>query len=350
MGRIRVVVVDDSPICRAQLRTFLHADEDIVVVAEGASGKNALDLVQRFSPHLLILDLQMPEMGGLETISHVMAHEPLPILVVTGQPAGAESEYVFESIRRGALALAEKPDGSDQRAQSELRQAVKRLSSIPVVRHVAGKLAARPPVVPPPSMLPPPATTATMPLVVGIGSSAGGPAALATLVSQFPATIQAALVVVQHLPHSFVRAFAGFLSARSSLPVVLVSKEEPIVPGHLYLAADEAHIRLSGGDRVELASEEPRNGHRPSADVLIESLAKHSASRACGVILSGMGDDGSQGLLSLRRRGGLCLAQDRESSAVWGMPKVAMEIGAAEQALPPLALAGVVQKWAAGQR
>lgn len=349
MDPVRVVVVDDSPICRLQLRNFLQSENDITVVAEGASGKNALELVQHYSPHLLILDLQMPEVSGLEAISHVMANAPLPILVVTSQPVGEGSEFVFEAIRRGALALAEKPSGTDARAQQELRQAVKHLSSLPVVRHVAGKLAVRPPVVPPPSILPPPRTGSSAPLVVGVGSSAGGPVALATFIAQFPATTQAAFLVVQHLPHTFIAAFAEFLTARSALPVVQVTRTEPVRPGCVYLSAREAHIRMESVDRVGLTTEAPRNGHRPSVDVLLESMAQHTKARSCGVILSGMGDDGSRGLLSLRRGGGLCLAQDKESSAVWGMPKVAMEIGAAEQALPPVALAAVVQKWALGQ-
>lgn len=350
MNPIRVIVVDDSPICRTQLRSVLELNNDIVVVGEGASGKTALKLVEQHRPHLLILDLQMPEMNGLETISHVMARDPLPILVVTSEPVGSESEFMFESIRRGALALAEKPGGTDERAQDELRQAVRRLSSLPVVRHVAGKLGARPSVVLPPSILPPAPTSSRTPLVVGVGSSAGGPVALATFIAQFPPGTLPAFLIVQHLPHTFTSAFVEFLSVRSALPIVPISQSEEIRSGHVYLSARDAHIRLESSSRVGLDLAHPRNGHRPSADVLIESLAEHGASRACGVILSGMGDDGSRGLLALRKRGGLCLAQDKESSAVWGMPKVALENGAAEQALPPIALATVVQKWATGQR
>ncbi len=350
MDPIRVIVVDDSPICRTQLRGVLEFESDIVVVGEGASGRSALELVEQHHPHLLVLDLQMPEMNGLETISHVMARSPLPILVVTGEPVGSESEFVFESIRRGALALAEKPGGADERAQDELRRAVRRLSTLPVVRHVAGKLGARPSVVLPPSILPPAPSSSQTPLVVGVGSSAGGPVALATFIAQFPVGTLPAFLIVQHLPHTFTSAFVEFLSARSALPIVPIDRTEELRPGHVYLSAEEAHLRLEGSGRVGVYLGPPRNGHRPSADVLIESLAEHGANRACGVILSGMGDDGSRGLLALRKRGGLCLAQDKESSAVWGMPKVAVEIGAAEQALPPIALATVVQKWAAGQR
>lgn len=345
MKQVRVAIIDDSAVCRAQLRSFLEADGDIAVVAEDSSGSSALRLIEAAAPQLLVLDLQMPGMNGHDTISQVMAHSPLPILVVTGQPGGSERQAVFESIRRGALDLAEKPGGEDRIAQQELRAAVRRLASIPVVRHVAGKLGHRPDVVPSPSIFPPPNLRSRAPLVVGVASSAGGPVALATFVGQFPKNFSAALVVVQHLPATFYPAFAEFLSSRSALHIVQVKQQEVLRPGCVYMPSTDGHILLQSAEDVVVSHTEPRNGHRPSADVLLESLAKNVGSRACGVILSGMGEDGAQGLLQLRRRGGLCLAQDRESSAVWGMPKVAMESGAAERALPPLGLADVVKEW-----
>lgn len=345
MKQVRVAIIDDSSVCRAQLRSFLEADGDITVVAEDASGSRALHVIEVASPQLLILDLQMPGMNGHDTISQVMAHAPLPILVVTGQPVGVERQAVFESIRRGALDLAEKPGGTDRLAQQELRAAVRRLAMIPVVRHVAGKLGRRPDVVPSPSIFPPPNPRSRAPLVVGVASSAGGPVALATFVGQFPKEFSAAFVVVQHLPATFNQAFAEFLSSRSALHVVQVAQTEVLRPGCVYLPRTDGHIYLKSGEEVAVSYAEPRNGHRPSADVLLESLAKNVGSRGCGVILSGMGEDGAHGLLQLRRQGGLCLAQDRESSAVWGMPKVAMESGAAERALPPVGLADVVKEW-----
>lgn len=345
MKQVRVAIIDDSPICRAQLRAFLEVDRDIAVVAEDARGSSALHIIETTSPDLLILDLQMPGMNGHDTISEVMAHAPLPILVVTGQPVGIERQAVFESIRRGALDLAEKPGGADRLAQQELRAAVRRLATIPVVRHVAGKLGRRPDVVPSPSIFPPQNPRSRAPLVVGVASSAGGPVALATFVGQFQREFAAAFVVVQHLPVSFHQAFAEFLTSRSALQVVQVQKSEVLRPGCVYLPSGDGHIHLTSAEDVAVSHAEPRNGHRPSADVLLESLAKNVGSRACGVILSGMGEDGVQGLLQLRRRGGLCLAQDRESAAVWGMPKVAMESGAAERALPPIGLSEVVKEW-----
>lgn len=347
MNPLRVAVLDDSAICRAQLRTFLEADGDIQVVCEGASGEGALSLLSANRAQMLIVDLQMPRMGGHETISEVMAHAPLPILVVTSQPLGPERAAVFESIRRGALDLAEKPGGRDTVAQEKLRAAVRRLATVPVVRHVSGKLGKRPQEVPQPSQLPPsPAHDGVTPLVVGIASSAGGPVALARLVGALPADIEAAVVVVQHLPQTFTAAFADFLAARTELRVIQLERRQVLMPGTIYTVSGATHIALVGEGQVAEIDGPPHAGHRPSADVLFESLAIHAGARGAGVILSGMGDDGTGGLLSLRKKGGLCLAQDKETSAVWGMPRSAYEAGAAERTLPPLGLAEVVRAWA----
>ena len=346
MSKLRVGVLDDSAICRVQLRAFLEADGDIEVVCEAPSGENALALLEANRPQLLVVDLTMPTMDGHATISHVMANAPLPILVVTGEPLGPERSAVFESIRRGALDLAEKPSGTDIAAQRELRAAVRRLARVPVVRHVAGKLQHRPATIPLPSCFPPAIQGSVSPLVVGIASSAGGPVALAGLIGALPADFPAAILVVQHLPESFSAAFVDFLASRSRLRVVAVKDPQTLKSSTVYLSSGDAHLELVGRDQVALSSAPPQDGHRPSADILLHSIARHCGGRAAGVVLSGMGEDGAKGLLRLRSQGGLCLAQDKESCAVWGMPKAALENGAAEQSLPPLAISDVLCTWA----
>jgi two-component system chemotaxis response regulator CheB len=345
VSKLRVGVLDDSAICRAQLRAFLEADGDIEVVCEAPSGENALDLLASNRPQLLVVDLTMPTMDGHSTISLVMANAPLPILVVTGETLGPERSAVFESIRRGALDVAEKPFGTDVGAQRELRAAVRRLARVPVVRHVAGKLNHRPATVPLPSRFPPAIKGDAKPLVVGIASSAGGPVALAGLIGALPSTFHAAILVVQHLPETFAAAFVDFLASRSQLKVVSVGQNEKLISGSVYLSNGDAHLEMLGPDRVGLSSAPPYGGHRPSADVLFKSMARQSGGRAAGVVLSGMGEDGAEGLLALRNGGGLCLAQDKDSCAVWGMPRAALENGAAEQSLPPLAISDVLRTW-----
>lgn len=348
---VRVVVLDDSFICRDQLRSFLEVEGDIEVVAEGSNGEDALRLVKEHRPDLLVVDLQMPRADGHTAITQVMAHQPLPILVVTGNPVGPDRAIVFESIRRGALDLAEKPSIRDEEAQLHLRQTVRRLATLPVVRHVAGKLHATRKG--PPSLAPSPSLRSTgqalanpVRSVVGIGASAGGPAPLAELLGALPADTKAAIFVVQHLPPAFSGAFCDFLSSRTALPVQLVDSRQPIERGTIYIVAGDRHLALVERNHAAPLDAPERNGHRPSVDVLLESLAHQFGGAAAGILLSGMGQDGVLGLGKIKSRGGLCLAQNRETAPVWGMPKVATETGVASKALPPTALAAEVFRFA----
>lgn len=347
MKRIRVVVLDDSLICRAQLASFLQADGDIEVVGEAENGERAQELLQAARPDLLIVDLQMPGTDGHETIRQVMAHAPLPILVVTGQPLGKDRQVVFESIRKGALDLAEKPALLDRSAQGRLRDTVRRLATVPVVRHVAGKLNERPKTLPRPSILPPSGASS---LVVGIGSSAGGPLALASVLGGWDRDLVAAVIVVQHLPANFLPVFGEFLATRTELQVHVLDGKQSLQAATVYVSGRDAHIGLVDRDTVGLIEAPPREGHRPSADVLFESLARYGGRRASGIVLSGIGRDGTEGLRTLRNCGGFCLAQNQDTSAVWGMPRAALESGAAEAALPPRGLAEVVAEWARASR
>jgi two-component system chemotaxis response regulator CheB len=344
MKQLRCLVLDDSAICRARLRDILESEGDIKVVAEAENGKHVLELIAKNSPDILLVDLQMPGMDGHATIEQVMAHHPLPILVVTGQPHGARRDVVFESIRRGALDLAEKPARADSRAQARLRHMVRTLATLPVVRHVAGKLGS----VARDFMLPTAvaAQGQARSVVLGIGASAGGPGPLATLLSDIPAGFPGAIAVVQHLPPGFTEAFAEFLRGRTTLRVRVPEGRVRIEHGSVYLAPDHRHLIAHDTLHFDVSAAPAVEGHRPAATVLLQSLATVFGSQAAGVILSGMGRDGVAGLLQMRAKGGLTLAQDRESSAVYGMPRAALESGAAQYASDPLSLARTVRSWA----
>ena len=389
---IRVVLVDDSVICRHQLKEILQVDGHVEVVAEGSRGEDTLALLQRHEPDILVIDLVMPGQGGQETIAHVMARAPLPILVVTAQPEGVRRAAVFDAIRRGALDLAEKPRRGDRDAEERLRRSIRTLASIPVVRHVAGnanpvgqrnaygatktergsepRLISRrhperapgsgppdrkeDPSAPPnpPSNSPregsPAARTQDDPLIVGIGASAGGPTPLAALLGALPKDFPAAVAVVQHLPIGFIDAFVEYLRGRIVMPVKKVEGREPLRPGIVYLAADDQHLVAIGGHMATVSSPAVE-GHRPSVDVLLESLARVHGRRAVGVILSGIGQDGVRGLLAMRDREALTMAQSEETCAVYGMPQAALNYGAARLALSPEAMAVELQRHVAVQ-
>lgn len=339
---IRALVLDDSMICRLRLREILQAEGDIEVVGEAANGDRVLELIDQTQPKVLLVDLQMPGTAGHATIERVMANRPLPIMVVTGLPAGARQAEVFESIRRGALELAAKPEHGDRTAEANLRRQVRRLSTVPVVRHVAGNLT-RPSAI---TQLKPATTPASGDLrIIGVGASAGGPLAMAAMLSGLPHPCRAAVVVVQHLPVGFTKAFSEFLRARVPAPVRVVEKETKPEPGVIFVAPDDRHLMLTSSLTLAPTDSPPIEGHRPSVDVLFQSLADNLGSRASGVIMSGMGCDGVSGLLAMRRAGALTVAQSQDTCGVFGMPAAALKRGAAQLSHAPMDIAAVIGNW-----
>jgi len=359
----RAVVVDDSAICRAQLRDWLEADGDVEVIGAAADGESAIDLINRLRPDIATIDLRLPGMSGLEVVTLLMARSPLPLLVLTGDPTGDDPELAFEAIRRGALDLLLKPSVNDEAGIRALRAHVRWLATVPVVRHLDGNRSpeprassgsepairipefswpiepARPPDPPPP---PEPASRpaarprAGDPVIVGVAASAGGPSALATVLGSLSAELPICLAIVQHLPRGFAPSFVSFLQSRCSLTVRL--GEPGLVPraGAVVLAADDHHLELVDG-RFALTTSPPVEGHRPSGTVLLRSLAPLGSS-AIGVVLSGIGRDGADGLRAMRERNAITFAQDAATSAVYGMPRAAVEDGAVQQSLPVSAI------------
>jgi two-component system chemotaxis response regulator CheB len=362
----RAVVVDDSAIWGTQLREWLEADGDVEVVGVAADGESAIDLITRLRPDVATIDLRLPGMSGLEVVTLLMARAPLPLLVLTGDPTGDDPELAFEAIRRGALDLLLKPSMDDEDAIRALRAHVRWLAGVPVVRHLdrgeAGhrpgsepairvpeflrpsadasrpieriieRIDGRPAPVPSPAPRARARDAASEPALVGIAASAGGPSALATVLGSLPADLPACVAIVQHLPKGFAPSFVSFLQARCALAVRLA--EPGLVPraGAIVLAPDGHHLELIDG-RFALTSGPPVEGHRPSGTVLLRSLAQYGSS-AIGVVLSGIGRDGADGLRAMRERQAITFAQDETSSVVYGMPRAAVEEGAAQQVLP----------------
>jgi two-component system, chemotaxis family, protein-glutamate methylesterase/glutaminase len=346
----RAVVVDDSAIARELLHDWLEADGDLQVVGEAADGDAAIDVITRLRPDVATIDLRMPGMSGLDLVSYLMAKAPLPILVLTGEPTRDEAGRAFEAVRRGALDLLVKPSALDEDAIRSLRAHVRWLATVPVVRHIDSSKPADPPVAPPRPVRVPiepltmkPSELAGIvaarslrgsgePVIVGIAASAGGPTALAIVLGSLPPDLPVSLAIVQHLPRGFAPSFVSFLQSRCALTVRLA--EAGMVPraGTAVLAPDDHHLELIDG-KFALTSGPPVEGHRPSGTVLLRSLAALGTS-AIGVVLSGIGRDGADGLRAMRDRNALTLAQNASTSVVYGMPRAAVEDGAAQQVLP----------------
>jgi two-component system chemotaxis response regulator CheB len=363
---VRVLVVDDSDLCRMVLKDILEADPGLEVVGEAGDGVSAVDLVERLRPDVVTMDIQMPGMDGLETIEAIMGRQPVPILVVTSQPAGPGSALVFEAIHCGAMDVAEKPADGDERAAADIRARLRELAGVPPVLHP--RRARRPAAPPGPRILAVwdgaaspregdqgpvsswPAV-AVAPRVVGVGASAGGPAAVASLLEPLPADFPACVVVVQHLAQGFTEPFVRYLSQRVRMPVTLVREAAPCQPGTVLVAPDGRHLlAVPGGSAFAVVDGPEVEGHKPSVTTLFRSLAAVHGPAAMGVLLTGMGRDGADGLKEIRDRGGMTLAQDQATSAVWGMPQAAVELGAVTRVLPlDLMPAALVQAAAHGK-
>ena len=333
---IRVVVVDDSFVCRAVLKEMLEADRDVAVVGEATSAAEAFDVVARLRPDLVTMDVRMPGGSGLDAVTRLMREAPLPILVVTDMPTRRDDDVVFEATRRGALEVARKPATGDLAAERALRASVRLLARVKVVRHAAHDTARDKR-----AIVPPRPTSAID--VIGVAASAGGPMALALLLGRIPRDFPACFAVVQHLPAGFAAAFARFLGGRTDLPVTVVREVRPAVPGGILLADDGAHLVALGRDRFGPSDLAPRQGHRPAADVLFESLASHNGPRACGIVLSGIGRDGASGLFAMRSKGAVTIAECESTAAVYGMPRAAREIGGALHVLPVEAIPALLR-------
>jgi two-component system, chemotaxis family, protein-glutamate methylesterase/glutaminase len=325
---LRVVVIDDSQVFVDALIEMLQRDGDIAVVGTGSDGVQALALVESLEPDLVAMDVRMPTMGGLEAVEQIMATRPTPILLLTSHPAHHGERAVFDALSRGALDLVSKAaiDGR------WLRDHVRLLASVPVVYR--RRVRARTPSAPLGFDLP------SGNGGVGMVASTGGPPVLADVLSRLPADYPLPIVVVQHLAAGFAPSLVSWLEDVCPLEICIPQRGQAMRGGVVYVAPDDAHVMIGTRDRIALDSAAPpRDGHRPSGTLLLSSMAKAWGRRAIGVVLTGMGTDGGVGLLDIRRARGLAIAQDQATSTVYGMPRHARDLGAAEHVLAPAQIA-----------
>jgi two-component system chemotaxis response regulator CheB len=332
--RIRALVVEDASAKRSQLVEVLHREGDIVVVGQPDTAADAIECVAQSRPDVVILDLHLQDGQSQHAIEQIMAHTPTPILILSTRIDDRQSPSAVEALVAGALEALPRSSRWTPERGAELRRAVRQISKVHVIRHPRGGLAksARRDAEPRSGRQP----------VVAVAASTGGPSALATLVSGL-AGLHAPVLVVQHLHPDFTTGLVEWMSRVSALPVETASNRQIARPGRIYFAPGGRHLRYGANGRLELGVS-PATVHRPSADELFQSVADHAGSAGIGVLLTGMGDDGAKGLLAIHRRGGLTLAQDEASSAVFGMPKAAERLGAVTELLPLDKLAATIQQ------
>ena len=343
---IKVLIVDDSPLTCQILKKILSSDPEVKVIGIAGDPYEAREQIEREVPDVITLDLEMPRMDGLTFLRKIMKYFPLPVVIVSGLTTD-NIRMSLEALSLGAVDVVNKPDGnmseSIYQVQSELIAKVKgaagsriAASGPRVVTGQAGPAVTRP------------ASGGATAKVIAIGTSTGGTLALNTILPALPENIPP-LVIVQHLPLPHIPVLVENLDQMSRINVTAITKERFLDPGTAYIACCDSHVLLSG--KAGMYSVRLKDGpvvchNRPSIEVLFQSVARVAGLHALGMILTGMGKDGAEGLLAIMKAGGQTLVQDRESSVIFGMPAEAIRLGAAQKTLPLDQIAGEMLRFA----
>ena len=343
MKKVRVLVVDDSALMRKLIPQMLEADSGIEVVGTAMDGTFCLKKIEELQPSVVTLDLQMPGMNGIDTLKEIMRRHPLPVIVVSSHSTDGAS-VTLKALGLGAFDFVTKPqDATAHMAETakELIAKIKAAAECKVVRPGTFQaITARPEKISATKSAPAPSK------LVAIGISTGGPQALEFLLSQLPPDFPGTITVVQHMPEGFTDMFARRLDEVCSLRVKEAQSGDLLQAGRVLICPGSRHMkvkRMSRGDVVVLNDEPRVNGHRPSVDVLFQSVAEEFGSRAVAALMTGMGDDGAEGLGAVKRAGGMTIAQSEESCVVFGMPKAAIERGYATRVIALDVLSSTLQ-------
>jgi two-component system chemotaxis response regulator CheB len=338
-ARIRVLVVDDSALMRKLIPQMLATDDSIEVVGTAMDGTFCLKKIEELHPNVVTLDLEMPGMNGIDTLKEIMRHRPVPVIVFSSHSVEGAS-VTLKALGLGAFDFVTKPkDATAHMAETarELKSKVK----------AAAESKLKPRILPggPSKIEKKPHSAATPSKVVAIGISTGGPQALEYLLAQLPGDFPASILVVQHMPENFTAMFAKRLDELSPLRVKEAQSGDLIQAGRVLICPGSRHMRVKRlplADVAVLGDDERVNGHRPSADVLLRSVAEEFRSQVVGILMTGMGDDGAEGLNAVKSSGGITIAQSEDSCVVYGMPKAAIERGYAQRVVPLDAMANTL--------
>jgi two-component system, chemotaxis family, protein-glutamate methylesterase/glutaminase len=325
---LRVLVVDDcQTLRRFALRSLESAGHRVCGLAD--SGRGVARAAARCLPDVVVLDIQMPDVDGLAATRELMASFPRPVVIFCGVSDAASQRLAFQALEAGAVSLVPKPGATQalEACAAELVRAVEVAAGVRIItRHERGE----PLPAPPPQVAP--HDRRDRPALVAIGASTGGPLAVRDVVLGL-GQLAAPVLVVQHIVPGFLETFAAWLATQTPRPVVVGRSGVTPSRGTVYLAPTSGHLTLRRG-LLHVEDGPPVRGHRPSIDVLFESVARELGGSAAGALLTGMGEDGARGLLAMRSAGAMTVAQDEATSAVFGMPRVARELGAAGRTLP----------------
>lgn len=323
---IRVLVVDDSALARDLIRYIVTSEPGITVAGEAADGARAVEMAALSRPDLVTMDIEMPVLGGLDAIERIMARHPVPILVVTALKG---VRTAFAAVSKGALEVMEKPDISPENAR-KLIDKIRVLADVDVSRMLPARGRAGACASGRGGM----ARRASGEGIVAIAASTGGPQAIQYILSHLPATFPAPIVITQHIAEGFTRGMVEWLNGSTPLTVVVAGNGDRLAPGRVYVNPAEHFMRITGQGMIILGDRDAGLPYHPSCDTLLGSVAAAYGERAVGLILSGMGEDGVAGMRSIGKAGGVTMAQDAGSSLLYGMNRMAVELGLVDRVLP----------------
>lgn len=337
MNKIRVLIVEDSLTVRKRLAEIIKCHAEFELVGEAEDGKRGIELCQKFRPDVVTMDMMMPVMTGLAATEYIMAYCPTPIVIVSASTNRGDLFRTYEALAAGALDVLEKPDGAERNGHFELQliSAIKLASRVKVITHMRARL-----------RVPRSAALSTQCVesgrgaaprrVIAIGASTGGPAAVLEILKSLPHDFSLPILLAIHISEAFASSFADWLDGLSPLRVAFAKEGEALPApgqGRVIMAPPGRHLMVSQ-NRLKLTHDPERHSCRPSVDVLFESVARECGASSAACLLTGMGKDGAHGLLEIKRAGGATFAQDEASSVVFGMPREAIALGAAERVLP----------------
>lgn len=339
---IRVILVEDSRISLVILKRILESSPQIEVVGEARNGLEGLELIPKVQPDVICTDLHMPQMDGLEFTSEVMALYPRPILVISASVQEEDTHHVFRLLEAGAVDIFPKPRAGlvadDQSVKQALLDKIQILSGVRVLTKRRKS----------------PFQTKSLetgnlstfysnfypkPKVVVVGASTGGPQALQELFSHLPVDFPVPVICVQHICLGFLQGLIDWLASSCRLPIQIAQPGDMPKPGTIYFPPEQRHLELDASGRFFCSDSPPLEGHRPSATVTFESVAKFYGKATVGILLTGMGRDGAKGMQAIAKADGFTIAQDEATSIIFGMPKEAIDLGAAKRVLPIHAIA-----------
>lgn len=338
--KIKVLVIDDSALIRSVMRELINQEKDMECVGAAPDPLVARDMIKSLNPDVLTLDVEMPKMDGLDFLERLMRLRPMPVVMVSTLTERG-SDITFRALALGAVDFVSKPKIDIQRGMEEygreITDKIRAAAQARVRKTVASSMADLQERFSADAILPSVAGrfSSTEKLII-IGASTGGTEAIKEVLTRFPADMPG-ILVTQHMPEAFTKSFADRLNSLCKISVKEAEHNERILPGHAYIAPGHSHLLLkrSGANYMtELSQGPPVNRHRPSVDVLFRSAANVAGANALGIILTGMGKDGAQGMLEMRQAGAYTVAQDEASCVVFGMPREAIAVGGACEVLP----------------